>query len=85
MPDARNIAYRARSEARNYKDQYGMNIPGHVLSNRVAQYIHMHTQYGVYRPFGAAVILANWDELKNYSLYMVEPSGEIYVSSLFWK
>ena len=58
-----------------------MKIPGHVLANKMGHFVHMHTQYGLYRPFGASIIMANWDELRGYSLYMIEPSGQ----TLVWK
>ena len=80
MPDARHIIYRARGEAKSYSDNFGLPIPGHVLANKIGHFVHMHTQYGLYRPFGAAIIMANWDALKGYSLYMVEPSGQTLVS-----
>lgn len=46
-----------------------------VLVERVSQYVHSHTLYTEYRPFGTAAIIATWDELDGYSLNMVEPSG----------
>lgn len=82
MPDARHIIYRARAEAKGYVDNFGIKIPGHVLANKMGHFVHMHTQYGLYRPFGAAIIMANWDELRGYSLYMIEPSGQTLVSGV---
>lgn len=35
----------------------------------------MSTVYASQRPYGSAVIIAGHDNLKGFSLYMVEPSG----------
>ena len=45
------------------------------MTERVSQYVHSHTLYTDYRPFGTAAIIAAYDELDGYSLSMVEPSG----------
>jgi len=75
IPDGKNVMTRARQEASQYKQNYGIQMPGTLLTERVAQYVHSHTLYGEYRPFGAATIIAAWDELDGYTLHMVEPSG----------
>jgi len=75
IPDGKNVMNRARQEASQYKTNYGINIPGTVLAERVAQYVHSHTLYYEYRPFGTSVILATYDDLDGYNLHMIEPSG----------
>jgi len=75
IPDGKNIMTRARDEAYQYKQSYAIEIPGTVLIERVAQYVHSYTLYGENRPFGSSVIVGTYDELDGYSLYMVEPSG----------
>lgn len=47
--------------------------------DRVGQYVHTHTLYNEYRPFGTSAIVASYDEFDKYSLYMVEPSGQYLV------
>jgi 20S proteasome alpha/beta subunit len=47
--------------------------------DRIGQYVHTHTLYNEYRPFGTAAIVASYDEFDKYSLYMVEPSGQYLV------
>lgn len=75
IPDGKNVMQRARDEAFQYKQNYAINVPGSVLVERVSQYVHSHTLYTEYRPFGTAAIIAAYDELDGYSLNMVEPSG----------
>jgi hypothetical protein len=49
------------------------------LGERIASYVHMKTLYWVSRPFGSAQIIAIYDQYTGPSLYMVEPSGQVYV------
>ncbi len=48
-PDGRMIVSRASDEAANYKRFYGEPIPGHVLCDRVASYVHMFNLYWAFR------------------------------------
>jgi len=75
--DGRQLVNKARSEARSYKAFYGTAIPGKVLSERVAGYMHMHTLYWYLRPFGATAIIASYDD-EGPELYMSEPQGAAY-------
>lgn len=77
QPDARQLGNKAREEARSYREFYGHNIPGHILAERVAGHVHMHTLYWYLRPFGASVLIANYDK-KGPSLSMIQPSGDMY-------
>ena len=38
----------------------------------------MNTIYASYRPFGTSLIMSNYDQMKGYQLYMVEPSGSCF-------
>jgi 20S proteasome subunit alpha 7 len=77
--DARQIVNRARDEAVGYKETYGDHISPSLLADRVSNYVHYFTMHGSLRPFGAATLLAGYDEeLKEAQLYMVEPSGVSY-------
>lgn len=77
LPDCRTIANIARKEAANYKDYYAVNVPGHVLADRVALYVSQRTETFWYRVFGASTVLATYDE-KGPRLFMVDPAGETY-------
>jgi len=76
IPDGKNIVHRARQEAQSYKQNYGIDMSGSVLTDRISQYVHTYTLYYEYRPFGSSVITASYDEFDGYSLYMIEPSGQ---------
>mmetsp|Transcript_40734 Transcript_40734/g.47370 ORF Transcript_40734/g.47370 Transcript_40734/m.47370 type:complete len:249 (+) Transcript_40734:44-790(+) len=74
LPDGKNIVNRARDEAKGYRQNYGIDINGTTLTERIGQYVHMHTLYFAYRPFGCNVMIASADS-DGYKLHMVEPSG----------
>jgi len=77
LPDGRQLVNRAREEASSYKDNFGVAIPGAVLSQRVALFVHAYTEYWHLRPFGVSSVLAVYDESTlGPQLYCVEPSGE---------
>lgn len=73
-PDGRMLSNRATEEASNYKQFYGEPIPGTVLSERLASYVHVFTLYWSVRPFGASALLAIYDH-DGPALYHIEPSG----------
>lgn len=72
--DGRQIVNRAVDEAREYKNFYGDSIPGHVLSERIANYVHLFNLYWYVRPYGTSTLLAVYDS-EGPQLYLVEPSG----------
>jgi len=73
--DGRQLVNKARSEASEYRQFYGGEIPGTVLSERIAGHVHMHTLYWYLRPFGASVLIASYDEESGPELSMIAPSG----------
>lgn len=76
LADGRPVANIAQTECENYRDQYGIHMPPHLISDRIGQYMHAYTCYGSYRPFGVSVMIAAYDERsKQARLHMVEPSG----------
>lgn len=77
ISDGRVIVGHARTECERYKDFYGRPIPGHVLADRIAHFVHLYTLHWHVRPFGCAVLLgvAGVDDPE---LYMIEPSGVSY-------
>lgn len=73
--DGRQIINRASYEASNYKSTYGEPIPGHVLNERIASYVHIFSMHWSTRPYGSAALLAIWDAVDGPQLYLTEPSG----------
>jgi 20S proteasome subunit alpha 7 len=80
LPDGKNVLHRAKKEAESYRENYGIPITGKVLVERISMYIHAHTLYMSYRPFGTGLIVSACDD-GVYSLYMIDPSGAYYVRS----
>lgn len=78
LADARQLVNKAREEAKSYRSFYGDDIPGNVLADRIGGHVHSHTLYWYLRPFGASVVIANYDKATGPQLYMVEPAGIVY-------
>ena len=78
IPDGRSMITRAREECSQYKNMYGIQMPGSVLADRMAMRFQMSTIYASYRPIGTSMIMANHDNMKGYQLYMAEPSGACF-------
>mmetsp|Transcript_14712 Transcript_14712/g.31535 ORF Transcript_14712/g.31535 Transcript_14712/m.31535 type:complete len:275 (+) Transcript_14712:114-938(+) len=85
--DGRVIVDRARDEAASYRTSYNTPIPGHVLAERLAAFVHMYSLYWPVRPFGCAVMLGVYGESEKADdenekdtpqLYVIEPSGMVY-------
>ncbi|KAK9844201.1 hypothetical protein WJX81_007837 [Elliptochloris bilobata] len=72
--DGRQIVNRAVQEAVSYKNLYGDAIPGRVLADRLASYVHLFSLYWYSRPYGTASLLAVYDD-DGPQLYLIEPSG----------
>lgn len=70
----------ARRDADNYREKFDEPIPIKELADRLAGYIHAYTLYSAVRPFGGSVMLASYSEREGSKLYMIEPSGAVYVS-----
>ena len=61
LADGRQLVNRARDEAAAYVEFYGSPIPGKVLAERLAGFVHAYTMYWSVRPFGASVLIAGKD------------------------
>lgn len=80
--DARQLAIRCQDECAAYRGNYGESAPPRVVAEHMAGYLHAHTCYWYLRVFGAAMLIAGYDDAKKtHELYMAEPSGECYVSA----
>lgn len=74
LPDGRQIINQAVDEASNFKRVYGKAIPGHVLTERIASYVHLFNLYWYARPYGASVLFGCFDD-NGPGLYLIETSG----------
>lgn len=72
--DSRAVMNHARSECWNYKSNYGVNISGGVLADRIAGMMHAYTLYWSVRPFGCAALVCHMDD-GIPSLYQITPDG----------
>ena len=78
VPDGRALMFRAREEAKQYHDNFGIKIPNAILAERVAGVCQMNTLYYGRRPYGSTIMFAGHDHIKGASLWMVEPSGACF-------
>ena len=78
-PDGRQLVNQLRDICAQYKEQYGVPIPPNQLADRMSQYMHAHTCYHYLRPFGAACLIAGYDEdQKKHELYSVKSDGLMF-------
>jgi len=78
VPDGRALMFRAREDAKQYEDNFGIKVPGSVLAERIAGVTQMNTVYSSQRPYGTSIIFASHDHIKGATLWMCEPSGATY-------
>jgi 20S proteasome subunit alpha 7 len=78
VPDGRALMNKGREEAAQYKQMFGVNIPGQAIADRLALKAQMNTVYAQYRPFGSSMMLCCHDNMLGPSLWMIEPSGTCY-------
>ena len=64
LPDGRQLALRARSVAKQFREAYAIPVIPEQLADQMAQFIHAYTCYYQFRPFGASFMLAAYDENK---------------------
>jgi 20S proteasome subunit alpha 7 len=74
IPDGMIVLERARKEAENYKEFFGIPITGRILTERIANYIHAHTLYGQFRPFGVNITIVSHDNNEDF-LYAIDNTG----------
>ncbi len=77
LPDGRNIIARARQESKSYYQNFGFEISGKILSERIALYVQSHTLYWSMRPFGSVAMLSSYDRDGSH-LYMIEGNGNCF-------
>lgn len=78
VPDARASVSRLRSEAAQFKFDYGYDIPVSYLAKRAADIAQVYTQHANMRPLGIAMIIVGIDvegDKKIPQLYRCDPAG----------
>ena len=76
VPDGKDCLRRAREEAKSYCSNFGIEIALKTLVERLANYIHAHTIYNAYRPYGSSVLLSGYNaQSDRFELYMIDNSG----------
>ena len=78
LPDGRNLVTRARTEAKDYLKNFGVEISGKILADRMAFYVQSHTLYWSMRPFGAVAMISSWEKDSTPHLFMVESNGNAF-------
>lgn len=78
LPDGRNLFSRAKAEATGYLKNFGVDITGKTLADRIALYVQSHTLYWGVRPFGASIMICSFEKESGFHLYMIEPNGNCY-------
>eukprot|EP00754_Rhynchopus_humris_P011747 Rhum_TRINITY_DN14247_c18_g1::Rhum_TRINITY_DN14247_c18_g1_i1::g.77272::m.77272/K02727/PSMA3; 20S proteasome subunit alpha 7 len=73
LPDGKHLVQRAREEARQFLQTYGIPITGDMLVQRLCSYMHFFT-ISWYRPFGAALMIASYGT-DGPQLYVADPHG----------
>ena len=77
LPDGRNIVSRAQQESKSYLQNFGIEISGKILAERIALYVQSHTLYWSMRPFGSVVMLSSFDK-DGHHLFMIEGNGNSF-------
>ena len=78
VPDARKSVTRLRSEAAQFKFDYGYDIPVSFLAKRAADWAQVYTQHANMRPLGIAMIIVGIDaegEKMVPQLFRCDPAG----------
>lgn len=78
IPDGRHLMTYARNEASKFFKDFSVPVSGRTLSDRLSLYLNAHTLYNAVRPFGSAEIVASYDKLDGFKLFMLEPSGHYF-------
>lgn len=76
LPDGLCLVERARSEASGWRSQFHSVMNAKILSNRLALYMGMFTEYYHVRPFGCNIYVASYDKINGSQLYSIDASGK---------
>lgn len=78
IPDGRHLMTYARNEASKFYKDFSVPISGRTLADRLSLYLNAFTLYNAVRPFGSTEIIASYDKLDGFGLYMLETSGNYF-------
>lgn len=79
--DANTLIEYARDSALTFYKTFRELVNVEQLVQQICDYKQLHTQYGSYRPYGVAFMIAGYDKIKGFQLYCTDPSGNYSV----WK
>lgn len=75
VPDARNAATRAKSEAAEFRYKYGYDMPCDALAKRMANIAQVYTQRAYMRPLGVILTFVAVDEEQGPQVFKTDPAG----------
>ena len=75
LPDSRNLLVRMRQFAYDYYNDFGYEIPVHILADKVAEFAQVYTQEAYMRPLCCISILFSIDDEKGSQIFKVDPAG----------
>ena len=75
LPDSRNILVRMRQFASDYRNDFGYEIPIHILADKLAEFAQLYTQEAYMRPLCVITMLFGIDDEKGPQLFKVDPAG----------
>eukprot|EP01086_Lenisia_limosa_P001834 TRINITY_DN1378_c0_g1_i3.p1 TRINITY_DN1378_c0_g1~~TRINITY_DN1378_c0_g1_i3.p1 ORF type:complete len:216 (-),score=64.51 TRINITY_DN1378_c0_g1_i3:7-654(-) len=81
--DGRSIVQFGREEAANWKKQYGVEIKGKVLADRIGDEYNAVCSYNGMRPYGCSTLLAAWTEKDGASLFRLLPDASVQSEPFF--
>ena len=75
LPDGRNLLVRMRQFAGEYRENFGYEIPIHILADKVAEFAQLYTQQAYMRPLCVVTILFGIDDEKGPQIFKIDPAG----------
>ena len=73
--DGVSLGKAAKTLAAKHKKEFGRNIPIEVLSDQLADWMHLQTRRGSTRPLGLSALVAGADDELGFQMYSLEPQG----------
>lgn len=75
LPDSRNILVRMRQFAGDFRNDFGYEIPIHILADKLAEFAQVYTQEAYMRPLCCITILFGIDDEKGPQVFKIDPAG----------